>query len=101
MSLGNLNIYNKYINIDGIGPDVVNDIKKFFEKEKIEIVKKLSKSLEKIEEYKFEKKINSKLSEKIIVFTGSLENMSRNEAKSKAEELGAKVTNLVSKNTQQ
>ena len=99
LSLGNLNIYNKYINIDGIGPDVVNDIKKFFEKEKIEIVKKLSKSLEKIEEYKFEKKINSKLSEKIIVFTGSLENMSRNEAKSKAEELGAKVTNSVSKNT--
>tara|TARA_B100000029_G_scaffold430972_1_gene442278 strand:+ start:3410 stop:5515 length:2106 start_codon:yes stop_codon:yes gene_type:complete len=92
-------IFDQFINIDGIGPDVVEDIKNFFNIEKIEIVKKLKDALDKIEEYKFSKKKNSKLSEKVIVFTGTLEKMSRNEAKSKAEELGAKVTNSVSTNT--
>ena len=91
--------YNKLINIDGIGSDVVNDIKNFFNDEKILIVKKLSKALEKIEEYKISENINSKISEKIIVFTGTLDQMSRSEAKSKAEELGAKVVSAVTKNT--
>ena len=98
-NLKNKKIYEHYINIDGIGPDVVDDVKNFFDEEKIEIVKKLSQALNKIEEYKFSTQSNSKLSEKIIVFTGTLENMSRSEAKSKAEELGAKVTNSVSNNT--
>ena len=99
LSNGDIKIYDHFTNIDGIGADVVDDIKNFFNKEKIEIVKKLSKALDKIEEYKFTKQTNSKLSEKIIVFTGTLEKMSRSEAKSKAEELGAKVTNSVSNNT--
>ena len=99
LSNENIRTYDQYINIDGVGPDVVDDIKNFFDKEKIEIVKKLSKALNKIEEYKFSIQENSKLSEKIIVFTGTLEKMSRSEAKSKAEELGAKVTNSVSSNT--
>jgi len=98
-NLNNKKMYEHYINIDGIGPDVVDDIKNFFDEEKIEIVKKLSQALNKIEEYKFSTQLNTKLSEKIIVFTGTLENMSRSEAKSKAEELGAKVTNSVSNNT--
>ena len=98
-NLNNTKMYDHYINIDGIGPDVVDDIKNFFDKEKIQIVKKLSQALNKIEEYKFSTQSNSKLSEKIIVFTGTLKNMSRSEAKSKAEELGAKVTNSVSNNT--
>jgi len=99
LSSDNKKMYEHYINIDGIGSDVVDDIKNFFDKEKIEIVKMLGQSLNKIEEYKFSTQSNSKLSEKIIVFTGTLENMSRSEAKSKAEELGAKVTNSVSNNT--
>jgi len=99
LSNGNIKMYGHFLNIDGIGPDVVDDIKNFFDNEKIEIVKKLSKALDKIEEYKFTKQIRSKLSEKIIVFTGTLKKMSRSEAKSKAEELGAKVTNSVSNNT--
>ena len=98
-NLNNKKMYDHYVNIDGIGPDVVDDIKNFFDKEKIKIVKRLSQALNKIEEYKFSTQSNSKLSEKIIVFTGTLENMSRSEAKSKAEELGAKVTNSVSNNT--
>ena len=98
LSNNNSKTHDQYINIDGIGPDVVDDIKIFFDKEKIEIVNKLKNALNKINEYK-SIKTNSKLSEKIIVFTGTLEKMSRNEAKSKAEEMGAKVTNSVSNNT--
>ena len=99
LKLEDSSAYNKLINIDGIGSDVVNDIKNFFNDEKILIVKKLSKALEKIEEYKISENINSKISEKIIVFTGTLDQMSRSEAKSKAEELGAKIVSAVTKNT--
>ena len=99
LSSGNQVMYDQFVNIDGIGPDIADDIKNFFDKEKIEIVNKLNIALHKIQEYRFSKQSNSKLSEKIIVFTGTLEKMSRSEAKSKAEELGAKVTNSVSNST--
>ena len=98
-SIGDNSAYNQLINIDGMGPDAINDIRKFFDDEKILIVKKLSKALDKIEEYKISEKIDSKISEKNIVFTGTLNQMSRSEAKSKAEELGAKVVSSVTKNT--
>lgn len=91
-------LYSKLNNIDGIGDKILVDIIKFFEtRENIEILQELLKILH-IEEFKEVIK-ESEWSGKNIVFTGSLTNMSRSEAKASAEKLGAKVTSTVSSAT--
>ena len=42
---------------------------------------------------------DAKLRDKVVVFTGELTSMTRDAAKARAEELGAKVTDSVSKKT--
>jgi DNA ligase (NAD+) len=85
-------------NIEGIGPAVAAAIADFFvEAHNVEVVKELLKEvapalLEKVER-------GSPVSGKTVVFTGTLEHMTRSEAKARAERLGAKVAGLVSKNT--
>ncbi len=95
---GDENIFNNLENLDGIGHKILIDIKNFFECEQnINTVKELLDILD-IEEFVDNIK-PSALSGQNLVFTGSLTSLSRSEAKSQAEQLGAKVVNTVSSNT--
>ncbi|MFV9923090.1 MAG: BRCT domain-containing protein, partial [Rickettsia conorii subsp. raoultii] len=91
-------IYQKLNNLEGIGDKILVDIIDFFDiKENIELIKKLGEILN-IEDYK-ETREQSSLTDKIVVFTGSLPTISRAEAKATAEKLGAKVAAGVSSHT--
>jgi DNA ligase (NAD+) len=95
---GDENIFNNLENLDGIGHKILIDIKNFFECEQnINTVKELLDILD-IEDFVDNIK-PSALSGQNLVFTGSLVSLSRSEAKSQAEQLGAKVVNTVSSNT--
>ena len=52
-----------------------------------------------VELYKVEQILNSPLQGKTVVFTGTLNQLSRSEAKAQAERLGAKVSGSVSAKT--
>ena len=85
-------------NIEGIGPTVAAAIADFFaEPHNVAVVADLLKEVkpEPLEAVDHA----SPISGKIVVFTGSLERMTRSEAKASAERLGAKVAGSVSKNT--
>lgn len=95
---GNYEILSLISNIDGIGDKAVENIKLFCKNSKnIEMIRDLLEILQ-IEDYK-NNKLESVFSDKIIVFTGTMESMSRAEAKSVAEKMGAKVSSQISKTT--
>lgn len=84
--------------IDGIGDIVAEAIVDFFDEgHNREIVAALKRELT-VEPYRPEA-TSSKLAGATVVFTGKLEKLTRDEAKSQAERLGAKVAASVSKNT--
>ena len=85
--------------IIGIGPAIAEEICDFFEEPRNrrmldELVAELT-----IEDATQTAAADSALSGKSIVFTGTMDTMTRPEAKSRAEALGAKVTDSVSKKT--
>ena len=90
--------YAELDNIEGIGPTVAEAIVDFFaEPHNVEVVDGLLREvrpepLEAIDHA-------SPISGKTVVFTGTLEKMTRPEAKARAERLGAKVAGSVSKKT--
>lgn len=89
----------KLLNIDGIGEAMVNDIVGFFSEEhNIETIKGLLEEIE-VEDFVDDTNYSSPIAGKTVVFTGTLEKMTRAEAKAKALSLGAKVAGSVSKNT--
>jgi len=91
--------YQDLTNIDGIGPSMAEDIITFFsEPHNMDEVEDLETQLT-ITDFQAPTISGSPVAGKTVVFTGSLERMTRNEAKARAESLGAKVAGSVSKKT--
>jgi len=85
--------------LDGIGDKVVNALIDFFQnRETLNLVNDLIKMGVTIQDYE-KIETDSILSGKRIVITGTLESMSRAEAKVRIESLGGKVVSSISKNT--
>ena len=85
--------------IDQIGPSVADDLIGFFaEPHNTEVLDELAEQVT-VEAVAPPETGDSPVSGKTVVFTGSLESLSRAEAKAQAEALGAKVAGSVSKKT--
>jgi len=85
--------------LDQIGDTVIESISAYFgESHNRGIVERLVKQMDNILDAE-KPKTDSKVAGKTVVFTGSLEKMTRDEAKATAERLGAKAAGSVSKKT--
>ncbi|GHU21087.1 DNA ligase [Alphaproteobacteria bacterium] len=85
------------LTVDGIGNSILDDIKNFFaNKNNLEVVKRLADMITIVD---MEASEDSPLANKTIVFTGTFEKMSRDEAKELAEKYGAKAASSVSSKT--
>jgi DNA ligase (NAD+) len=90
--------YQDLNGIEGVGTVVANALVEFFAEP--HSVKAVDDLLGEIEVQPAEKaKTDSPIAGKIVVFTGSLEKFTRDEAKATAERLGAKASGSVSKKT--
>ncbi len=92
--------YADLVNIDQIGPAVADDLTRFFaEPHNVAALDDLLKYVT-VEDYAGPAAAAaSPLAGRTVVFTGTLDTMSRPEAKARAEALGAKVAGSVSKKT--
>ena len=91
--------YKELTSIEQIGESVADDVVEFFaEKHNRDILDALSKEIS-IEDVTPPDTAASPIAGKTVVFTGTLEAMSRGEAKARAQSLGAKVAGSVSKKT--
>jgi len=91
--------YGELVNIDGIGPAVADDLLGFCAEDHNRSVLDDLADLLTVEDFQPPDSSSSPIAGKTVVFTGSLENLSRAEAKTRAEALGAKVAGSVSKKT--
>jgi len=89
----------KLVTIDGIGASMAEDIVEFFaEQHNLNVIRNLRKYVA-IEDFAEQEISDSPISGKTVVFTGTLVNMTRQEAKALALKYGAKVAGSVSKHT--
>ncbi|WP_417261031.1 NAD-dependent DNA ligase LigA [Celeribacter sp.] len=98
MTIGAGEAWNDLLSIDGVGEVMATSLVTAFHQEaERESIARLVANLRPIEAEK--PKNDSPVSGKTVVFTGTLEKMSRSEAKARAEALGAKVSGSVSAKT--
>ncbi len=97
LAAGDAETRDELLALDGIGPSVATDIAAFFrDPHETRIVDGL------LEEIRVEDLViaqHGAFAGKTVVFTGSLSRMTRDEAKARAEALGAKVAGSVSRKT--
>ncbi|MBL1147604.1 MAG: NAD-dependent DNA ligase LigA [Pseudomonadota bacterium] len=91
--------YAALLNIEDIGAAVAEDILAFFADPHQRAILDDLKSELTVQDYVSNADMSSPVAGKTVVFTGKLETMGRNEAKAKAESLGAKVAGSVSAKT--
>jgi len=92
--------FQDLVNIDGIGMVMATDLISFFhDPQNQKILSDLMAEITVMPITAPEANIKSPIAGKVLVFTGSMKNMSRSEAKARAEALGAKVAGSVSKKT--
>jgi DNA ligase (NAD+) len=86
-------------NIQGIGPAIATELAEFFaEPRNLAALDDLASEMT-VEEVASGAAADSPFAGRTVVFTGTLETMTRDEAEARAEALGAKVTKSVSKRT--
>jgi len=91
--------YAALCDIDQIGISVADDLCRFFqEPHNLAVLERLEAALD-VQPVAAPAESSSPIAGKTLVFTGSLEQMTRSEAKATAEQLGAKVAGSVSKRT--
>jgi len=91
--------YRELDNIEGIGPTVVDALVAFFgEPHNRQVIDDLLEQV-RVAPFAARTAAASPLNDKTLVFTGTLERMTRSEAKALAERLGAKVAGSVSSKT--
>lgn len=92
--------YGRLCNVEQIGVTTADAMCSFFgEGHNVEIIRDLRKQLTVEAVTRRVVAADAKLKDKVVVFTGELTSMTRDAAKARAEELGAKVTDSVSKKT--
>lgn len=90
---------DKLVAIDGIGGEMAKDIAEFFgENHNLQVIAKLRQYVH-VADYVNEEIADSPLSGKTVVFTGTLEKLTRAEVKAVAQKFGAKVAGSVSAHT--
>ncbi len=90
---------DELISIDDVGPKVTEDVLRFFALDKHNALLDALQSVLTIEDQEAVAASDSPVSGKTVVFTGTLEKMTRDEAKARAESLGAKVSSSISSKT--
>ncbi|RZJ18197.1 MAG: NAD-dependent DNA ligase LigA [Brevundimonas sp.] len=96
---GPSDILNQIAGVSGVGPVAAEALAHFFhEPHNLTVVDALLAELDRVEDVAAPT-ADSPVAGKTVVFTGSLERFTRDEAKARAESLGAKVSGSVSKKT--